>query len=841
MYLLIMFHTNEIATAQCFNYANTIGATSSSQTNASAVNQAWFANSFFNLNGTLFINQPTTFTNCNIDLGADAKIIIQAGKTLTITHHTHLRSCNGTADLWDYIEIQGTSSSNYGSLIVNDQSIIEDAEEAVYVALGSVFSLDIDDVFFNRNNKHIHLDLGNPIAAVSCSIQNSKFYCRSVYSQANTSGYVLHAPRQNQRTKMDIDLVKFTGTIGPDNIFDWANYGINTFNCNLTVENSTFRNLFSYGIWAGQNTSLTAHDNDFNKTIPRGIHCEHFVITLDAYRNTFTDVNYAFDLTDQVYTIHIYDNTITNSVKYAIYATNTYLNSPNGISDVDIYNNTISCPATVKGNGIYWSETIPPPNNWSFKIHDNPVMTGLKKGVELLNVWNPEITHNPQIEIINSTGGFGIKTTNCIEPVIYDNHIEGDEATACTNTTTGIINENCNDAIVNCNYVNNFNKGFNFKIQTIGNNFLKNTMARCKDQFYLTKNPQGLHNLGSANGASENVWIQNNIPDNCELFLNTNGNKSNKLSIGGFTNFYVLNSANSIPSLSNMSGNGSYVCTYQTTTLLPIDPCGAIGNTPVDAIIKLAYDSIAFDDETRGYEWLADQFLLDVLKKKQELATSDPVFQEALAQLEQTNHGIISGINYFLSVFMRDSANADAIRDSIRILDDNFNPSGTAEINFKLLNSIRFIALDAGGYAYLGQSEVDQLHEIAYQCPEEGGTAVYLARAILDIINGEAGDYESSCEDLPRFENIQEYDEFNFEIGYPIPASSFVTFNYLLPEQTEGTLVILNSLSEKVKLIKFTNRENSISLSLENFSSGIYFYKATSLYNSYSGKFAVIK
>lgn len=228
-----------------------------------------YSNTTLNFYGTNRLNGSTTFNNCNIFMGKDAKIIVSAGTSLTITstntsQFTRIHSCG---DMWDGIYIEPTIGVNQaGNLIINNSTLIEDAKNAV-VAIGGSSKYTINGAIFNKNYYAILHPLTLETATSSRSIINSLFTCRVFGANPNILTYIqsatastpalltalpkatLVAPHAGETAYTGIDVNSITGNLNignrtlPVNIFDNLYYGVQAHSSNVYVKHNTFQNM----------------------------------------------------------------------------------------------------------------------------------------------------------------------------------------------------------------------------------------------------------------------------------------------------------------------------------------------------------------------------------------------------------------------------------------------------------------------------------------------------------------------------------------------------------------------------------------------------------------------
>jgi len=66
--------------------------------------------------------------------------------------------------------------------------------------------------------------------------------------------------------------------------------------------------------------------------------------------------------------------------------------------------------------------------------------------------------------------------------------------------------------------------------------------------------------------------------------------------------------------------------------------------------------------------------------------------------------------------------------------------------------------------------------------------------------------------------------ELKISDPYPNPANNYVTFEYYLPENNNGSIVFFDILGKEILYQEISSTDNSIKIPLENVRPGIYYY-----------------
>jgi subtilisin family serine protease len=266
---------SNIGTATTFNTATTNFGYNSVSTLSTSANITYAAGSHI--------------INCDdVRMGPNVKITVKNGATLTITD-AWLHGCASCKSMWEGIDVECG-----GTLIINNNSIIEDAKNAVKTITPSgtlIPNLQISNAIFNKNERAIYLqhiavsaqDL-TPVAANV--INNCIFTCRSITTTPNatnfnniknslynnTNAYPTLTTFSGARSKagvwIDMGLTHAngyeigtagvnTGTgSGPINVFDNLDYGVHsTIDANLMIRNNLFINLTGNSVTGNSNAN----------------------------------------------------------------------------------------------------------------------------------------------------------------------------------------------------------------------------------------------------------------------------------------------------------------------------------------------------------------------------------------------------------------------------------------------------------------------------------------------------------------------------------------------------------------------------------------------------------
>jgi hypothetical protein len=247
-------------------------------TNATTYGSYTINNQSVLITGTFTVDHDFTFSNCqNIKMADDAKIVVNANKTLNI-NLCNISPC-GTHQ-WDYIKI-----NDYSATLNIVQSTLEGADSAIWSLDGGVYSV-VRGSRINRCWKGIMVDAYSP--PHTGIIQDSWIGCATV---AGGSGAAfLYDPHTSQRTSKGIHVIDVTtsiafghsGVSNLDNNFFNMDKGIYATGSTLSVFNCNFDHIDNNGIAINALAtsgafSISVGNSDINRC--NFTHCSKGIVT----------------------------------------------------------------------------------------------------------------------------------------------------------------------------------------------------------------------------------------------------------------------------------------------------------------------------------------------------------------------------------------------------------------------------------------------------------------------------------------------------------------------------------------------------------------------------------
>jgi hypothetical protein len=701
----------------------------------------------FSFAGTLLLDIDLTISNSVIEMQPNANIEVPERLKLELIN-TKITSCgNGTGAMWKGITMACFSTIHYARVEIKQGSTIEDAYIGVHTKKDpnqNVNGIDllVDGATFNTNFIDIKINTSQStiLNHYNLNIQNSRFICLKTNGQYTN----LHLSNRRKYIAIEIDSVSSspqqsggTAVNIRNNFIDYCDYGIKVKNSKLWVENNTIMNN-EYGYFTEQDSYQDIKKCTFKNARIAGVVGTYFagVNVTDSY---FDNTRRGVYLYDVVISCIVKNNEFKNTSNYAIYGLNYYYNS-NSAQEYIFSDNKIT-----NGNcGIYLAQIAPTSSIITpADIHiDNNTMRNVKKGIELINL--NAIGNGARSALGNTIqikgdspydNGTGISLQNCAYFNVIDNKIVGGTAFCSTVASTkGVVIENSPDCVVQCNSVDMLNKGFSYNGNTQNTNFTQNTMLRCRYQFYLYNNPQGIGNQARNGTDSRNVFTKyTNLLCN-DGYFNTYSFFSNRTPNSvNFTKFYY-NYSNSAPFINGLEFSTTqmyYRCQPIFINTASVLGCNDQPEPPSPENLK-EYLHAEYPEQQATLSYLNQRYGYATLQHNPELQVS---FAAEYNKLQNSNVGYWYDAQQVLN---NPSANIDSLEKEL----SNLFADNPAEENYRLLLPLQ-IANRKGTKPT--PTDLQTLTDIANQCPYQGGDAVYTARVLYHAHTDSLIDYDQAC------------------------------------------------------------------------------------------------
>ncbi len=788
--------------------------------NETATASILYCGQHININGIYTIpnGKIITFDKCDIQFSNDARIEVQPGGTLYVQTtgacngngitRSHLYAC-GTG--WTGIHLDGSTA------VANiDNALIENAANAVYTNNGGEFHITNSD--FDMNTESIAPSNAN---YGICTVTGNTFNCSTC--NGNT-GDIIH-----------IDAIHADQLTISGNHFKNCAIGIKSSDRSYTyVQGNTFLNVDRAGVWAENDgyIEVTLYNIFTN--------CNGGVVASNSVATT-VDGNYFSGGAVAVVTqscmnrkINILNNEIVNPSWIGI---SGFFNYP---SLQHYVNNTISFNPNqmVYGIAVWESNLIQPGLNNVTDINGNHVFDAAV-GINIGNDYKTTVTEN-DIHFINSNTHkvTGILAENSHYPQIIGNIVR--DESALKEAQFGIVVELGGGALLCSNNVYAMAQGIVFGGNMLGTNVqvVLNTMEKCDIGFVL-RNGGDIGSQGGQGVYYYNKWINNGY-DSYSFGSN----------ISNTSHFPVFVSANSIPYIisthSNDGQNGANDILSPVSSAASQYTATCDGNIkdPTDDAKKVINDELTYSVDSDATQWIGKNAVLDALKYKDDLNSSDADIQSFEASADNDAMGELRSLKEDFATAFTDTTIAggdSTIIAQVKVSNQQVSDQKVIETYLKTVNDI-YLNTAAINKKEFNAQQTSSLQFIAQLCPYEGGPAVYTAQYLLFYKEGVFYTY-NNCNDYSPMRSVHSGINGSRFIVYPNPTDSKVTLTYILNDENASYYVkIFDNIGRVLAVQKLNSNSVSTEIDLSNFATGLYHYEIFENVNQINaGKISVVR
>ena len=773
---------------------------------------------------------------CEVIIEPGIKIIVRGGAKLTITNNSGgiswLHACMSatTPTMWNGIQIQG-SNAVPGILVINNNTLIEDAERAVFLEPTDFGVYDLNTVKFNKNWIHILLDHsgggGVPYTGASL-IQNCKFYCKD---PGGNNANVLITPHTGLRTSRAISVLLQQSTpyikIGPYNDLDFADILVNNEFSPVEIFDNSLKNS-NTAIFNQADCRLKAFNNEiFRSDI--GIEGTFNLIEIEIGYNQIHDINFqgVFLYSTALYKANIYKNSFIN-VPDAIVMMDV-LSQP----EIEIYYNEVSNTSViVNSHAITIIETLPMIDG-RLRILQN-IITNYEQGI-FVSQFDGTLINGNYIDMpfyyLTNPGYdlFGIRVENSFRIGCKANILSGNGNGICDLWYHGIMIENCDESGVICNLIGDpttgvpsFNKNLWMAGSLNGNAVIGNQFNNEHQySFYLFNSILGLGDQGDAYNTSDNEWHGGGANCTPEDVFSVNSNT------GGYTQFHVRNTPTYMVHTSpNWAGGLPVNVANISTTFNPNTVCEYLRFSNGDLENSLASGSLFQNNSNENFQWYTNNWFYKLVLNDT-ILQSDTLLYSYWSNLNSGNSGA------FYSICQSVSAYYSNLTSSISI--SGFTSQSTIESTLANVLNIYTTGI-VNGNSILTSSQLTYLDNIANLCPLSDGPGVYAARNLQNIIARNILNYSAQC--ISNSNSISRLTESSTDKGLNyITDHDAVKFIY----DSSNDKYNLKLYDASGRLIKEVNNFNQV-LDLKYIPPGLYIYNIQSTHgNIFNGKLNISK
>lgn len=813
---------SEIANPDAYNFtvfAGTYGATITTPTTGPYTIDNTGATLV--VSGTLTVDHDLIISHLiNFTFQPNAKIVVLQGVTLTITDSHLYAYCDC---MWQGIFVSQPSQS-----LILDKDEIEDAYYGVYCGFGTSHTVYCTDSWFHNDLIDMYFEQGDDPLYLTSTI----FDCTpplKYYNGWNNS---------NEKTRIGIwaqgvdTITAGISTSTLRNSFNNLDYGIVDDICGFHVSGSDFLNIVDYPAHGfsqyGTNVGIAVYsqssvptsycslrvDGNNNSNANTFSACTTGIFTNTGSTSVIVGNNFD-DCRNGVVVEQCINKMITISFNYMNNCKNGIRSHINNYSKIFIIGNQLQQypTSTFQTQGIFISEggiTSP-----TVSITQNELY-GAYKGINCKNDYHLTINENTidlDPNLNNWTGNldaFGIRVVNSQNAQVTANVING--FGQLFGLTKGIDMHRSAFALLRCNDVIGLDWGICNRGVSLPEKWKMNDLQDCTDAFVL-------YNSGL-------IGMQGTPPPHAQPFDNR--------FFGSFTNhFYSLNDNFGNLNLFKLRANNSsdyrpnpvLLSTNNSSAILwmdvnPIHGPTTCSSTPdidvfpsIEELETIAkYDSSSFDDDS--YWWLKEELFEYLMTHNQYRDSSETLrtFYDSIA----VHQGSL--VQYLTSIY------GITDPDSLAEYQDEINAAINTDLqnsNLAFYLSVALHAVDSSGFYTFTNAQKDTLFYIASQCPDAGGTAVYLARSLYDLaVDSVETIFEDRCIDSTGFIRQSAPCNILFSI-YPTLLSSHDVLNVKSSEN--GLITIENIMGQVIFNYSIEKGETNFGLPV-SLSQGIYIY-----------------
>jgi hypothetical protein len=812
-----------------------------------------YSNSTLSFNGTITVpsGQTLEFNNGSfVYMGGNAKIVLESGATLKVSYST-IEACG--ANLWDGIYMDDPNTS-----IEMNASNVNDAKNAIVSNNGS--SYDLSDVNFVRNYKVLQ-------------VSNFTGNHPGKFSRCNFQGVTnLLYPYQNSNSEiaielkdiiMQTELIKLGG-IARSHISGF-NKGILSNNSDFVAFSIDFNDCAEGVIIGGKDNSainrraiIGSSNPNMNCTFNGMTHMINSRNKTDIYVYNCVASNCAFGI-----------NIDHNKGSIISILNNTFSTAGQGVSI-----NDVSSQVFIQGNNVLLN-TNPGSIQIGIQVLDNinaSTITPLtylclnniseaRYGIIASNTFDLTINDN-EINLNNNPTSLalGIIHTGNNESEIANNRISSPSSINLNSSMVGIrsgIYSNLSDMSLFCSNESYYNgsglyfSGTNTNVEIALNKVENNWIGMYFDNADIGPNPQG-----NAGDPWNNEWTNNMDKNNDGVVYPTvdwyhQGANPFDPTINPFstTTGITFQSTN----------NGSYNCGVKCTNG-PINPPGGVTDPeellsmavipPIqpqlsvsqwDSVrtnklnhllkiyipslstsswssksLKNQLDSINLYPNNTDYYYKKACAIYSYLYDNQQVISlgtkSDFIYSSVYNWLDKSNIGQLK--KFENAVFAGDTILSAKLLQS-------FSPVNQLEL-MKMEVLQVYNKTWSKGIFHFSSSDSATLYSIAYQNPNQSGSAVYLARNMLGLTLVDLGQNTVAKQSKISQSNTSKASHKPDIKVYPNPANELLYIE--LPEISRDYCIRIYTIFGQEIINVKANGETTLKVDISNLNSGIYIY-----------------
>lgn len=750
------------------------------------------------INGTFTLNQSMQWNNCRVYFTENAKIMIDAGKTLDIQQNSELSSPDD-CPMWDGIYASGTGAqliTQGNANITTGHNIIRDMINGVQISLNAKLTSSLTHYDDNK----LSISLIDLPASYNGTIEKNTFK----YQSGLKAPYTGDKPQTGITVSNALHVVIGSPTVsGNGNSFDGLHNGIyltyyqpNPFTAPPAVVNM-YHNVFTnivggINLWDVVSPNSTQNlYNDIRGCAILGINRrQQYHVTANIYGNSmptntlnnFTDCNKAVILNGFHTTIH--RNTTFNTQagflnaqcdgKSISVSKNKLVGARLGISKVgdeanfDVNDNELSMadPYPTQA-GLYVplainSTYITAQNTGTTDIFSNYIdfsHPDYATGIHLLN-GSRDFIRNNQIDFLYSGNDpsattvpnlFGIDLANNDGVHVFANHVLGLNAPNFLNLrrAAGINMHKNKSSLVECNTLSNLQVGLHVVGDNNCNNYDRvrhNTLNNQNNGILL----RHLSNEGTLGNIGE--FIQNPFftYDANNLFQGAMQSfKVLRITPCSFsTTDKIVTQPNQLVQAQSTTFPTNNNCRYQVinpSNLNIVFECipdlieePILGN--IERAELIALENSEYLEYEEGGRWLDERMVMEWLNRDPDLRLNSPILNNYYLAHQQHALQYLYEIDQLLAALasinvMQNPTLWQQKYQTALALNQTINGSNLFETNEKILNGL-YLNYLGSGMESLTIENLLWIESLAQKCPYLDGQAVFKARTLYAMLVG---------------------------------------------------------------------------------------------------------
>ena len=766
-------------------------------------------------NGTIVIDDDINVSDIDyILMGPEARFVVNPPYTFTVTNSHILAGC---PYMWDGIYITDSNAK----VIIEEESIVQDALKSVYSEDGGKFELK-NSSFFNNYTSVFARD---NFYGVSGPIYSHKGKIYGCLFDAQGTGMI--PPYLNDKPRHGVHLENvYNITVGDStqdsNMFRNIFCGIASFNSSVNVYNNNF-------YYINNSSSCSSVTGDYyNLQCETAIHCA--AIYRDAYHIVSKIVCGAGANSSNIFDTDksaIYTYNIITGVNYAkVTGTGTGVYAREPILGSYVTNSTFKTNISA---GVQFISVLPLYNRITVKYDSilNPTM-----GVKLMNIRShpsflafKTIVSNNYITNIKNSPVWGLWFEKCDNIEAYCNmiHRASLPPTNYQLFINGITIYHSVSAKIHDNTSENIGVSIRGNGSLLGTQFKCNTSDGSYNGFYFDDfvNVQTiLSDQGTLNSPNDNT-LYNDVTnyfriDGTYTGVTVDWYYRNLLSEYLPNKPIYLNNIILTPAVNPIAVNCQN-CTYgplmagnSNPTINEISgtsPTG-INNNEIDAIINESNNYNEFDELFKYFE---KQYAYQKLEENQlELTTTLRNYYYSLKN---------SNIGKFDQIY-REIENNNI--ENAKTLNNQISPVNNIEINRKWVNSVYFDYIVP--QKAIPQNIIDELETLASTSPFVNGDAVYSARAIVGYTETETIVNPKSLEQGNTNNDNSNKHDITVNV-YPNPAENNIYVELKGKNGDFNRFILRNMLGIKLIEKEIKDDRNKLTINTSKLNNGLYIYE----------------